>query len=166
MVSAFVGLGSNLGKRQAALRTAARRLGEIANTRVVKLATFRETEAVDSPPGAPRFINSAAELETTLPPEALLQALLHIERDLGRIRDAAPQNAPRLIDLDLLMYGNSTIKTASLTLPHPRMHLRRFVLEPLAEIAPAAIHPPTGKSVRDLLAALNASDRAPREPSP
>lgn len=168
MVIACIALGSNLGKRQAALRSAADRLRALPRSRFLALATFRQTAPVDAPPGSPPFLNSAATLDTDLSPHELLEHLLQIERDLGRTRGTPghPPNAPRTIDLDLLLHGNTSLATPALTLPHPRMHQRRFVLEPLAEIAPALIHPPSGKTVRQLLDALPARAAGDLSPVP
>jgi len=156
MHHAFIALGSNLGKRQLALRTALRRLNEIRDTRLVTSATFFQTAPVDAPPGSPDFFNSAAHLETALSPGELFASLVRIEEDLGRRRDPTlPPNAPRTIDLDLLLFDQEVLALPNLTIPHPRMHLRRFVLAPLEEIAPEAVHPTTGKTIRELLADLN-----------
>jgi 2-amino-4-hydroxy-6-hydroxymethyldihydropteridine diphosphokinase len=143
---AYVGLGSNLGDREALIRRAAELLG------ASRLSTIRETE----PWGLedqPRFLNAAAELETDLPPRALLDRLLEIERELGRTRDG-PRYGPRLIDLDLLLYGDELIDEPGLTVPHPRLHERKFALEPLAELDPGLVVPGRGP-VRALLTALD-----------
>jgi 2-amino-4-hydroxy-6-hydroxymethyldihydropteridine diphosphokinase len=137
MVRAYVGLGANLGDREGAIRAAAERLG------AVRLSTVRETE----PWGyedQPRFLNAVAELETELPPRALLDRLLEIERELGRIR-GGPRWGPRTIDLDLLLYGDERLDEPDLTVPHPRLHERRFVLQPLAELDPALEVPGRGR---------------------
>ena len=111
----------------------------------------------------PRFLNGAVVLETELGPEALMQALLGIERGMGRVRDGVAAKGPRVIDLDLLLYDEVVMATAALTLPHPAMQERRFVLEPLAEIAGGWRHPVTGRTVREMLAELDASGRVPGE---
>jgi len=134
------------------------RLSELPGTVVTAIAGFRETEPVDAPPESGRFINGAVGIETRLAPIDLLRHLLQIERELGRDRadEGNVRNAPRILDLDLLLYADLTLRDAELTLPHPRMHQRRFVLEPLAEIAPHAVHEPTGKTIQQLLEALPA----------
>jgi 2-amino-4-hydroxy-6-hydroxymethyldihydropteridine diphosphokinase len=153
MTFAYVALGSNLGKRQAALRAALARLAQIPHTKVTAIATFRQTSPVDCPPNTPPFINSVAEIDTSLNSEEFMRNLARIESELGRQRGPIP-NAPRTIDLDLLLFGSEVRHSPELTIPHPRMHLRAFVLEPLAEIAPFALHPIFGKTSRELLADL------------
>jgi len=129
----FVGLGANLGDRAANLRAALERIAALPETRLVRVSAIRETEpwgVTDQPP----FLNAAAELCTALEPEALLSALKEIERALGRTPSC--RWGPRLIDIDLLLYGDRAVRTESLTLPHPGILERPFVREPLAEIAP------------------------------
>jgi 2-amino-4-hydroxy-6-hydroxymethyldihydropteridine diphosphokinase len=143
---AYVGLGSNLGDREAAIRAAAAALP------AGRLSTIRETE----PWGIedqPRFLNAVAELETDETPRALLERLLQIERDLGRTRDGL-RWGPRTIDLDLLLHGEARLDEPGLQLPHPRLHQRAFVLEPLAELDPALEIPGRGP-VSALLAGLH-----------
>ncbi len=145
MRTAYVGLGANLGDREAALRRAAELLG------ASRLSTIRETEPwglVDQP----RFLNAVAEVETELEPRALLEWLLQIESRLGRVRDGT-RWGPRAIDLDLLVLGGLVVDEPGLELPHPRLHERLFVLEPLAELAPALELPGHG-SVAEILAKL------------
>jgi 2-amino-4-hydroxy-6-hydroxymethyldihydropteridine diphosphokinase len=144
-VKAYVGLGANLGDREESIRSAAERLG------ASRISTIRETE----PWGyedQPRFLNAVAELETDLPARELLDRLLEVERELGRTRDG-PRFGPRTIDLDLLVYGDLRLDEPGLTLPHPRLHERLFVLVPLNELAPELDVPGKGL-VSALLAGL------------
>ena len=136
MTVAYVGLGANLGDRDASIRRAAELLG------ARRVSTVRETE----PWGyadQPRFLNAVAELETDEEPRALLDRLLEVERALGRTREG-PRYGPRTIDLDLLLYGDLELDEPGLTVPHPRLHERLFVLEPLAELAPELVVPGRG----------------------
>jgi 2-amino-4-hydroxy-6-hydroxymethyldihydropteridine diphosphokinase len=148
---AFVGLGANLGDREATLRRAVALLGEDPAVEVARMSTLRETDPVGYL-DQPRFLNGAAEVETELPPRALLDRLLDVERTLGRER-TGPRFGPRTVDLDLLLYGGETIEEAGLRVPHPRLHERRFALEPLAELDPELEIPGRGP-IRILLAAL------------
>jgi len=145
---AYVGIGANLGDREAAIRRAAESIG------AARLSTIRETE----PWGLveqPLFLNAVAQLETDLTAPSLLARLLEVERELGRVR-GGPRWGPRVIDLDLLLYGDETIDEPGLTVPHPRLHERLFVLEPLAELDPHLVVPGRGK-VSALLAELQSS---------
>ena len=147
----YLGLGSNLGDRQANLEAALARLADLGT--VTARSSFYETEPMEVP-AQPWFLNAALALETELMPRQLLARLLDIERSLGRKRIATQSKGPRTIDLDILLFGTSVVDTAGLTIPHPAMHLRRFVLEPLAEIAPDARHPVFKRSIRELRDAL------------
>lgn len=131
-VIAYVGLGANLGDRERAIRGAIERLGDLPQTRVVRVSSLLETKPHEA--SGPDFINAVAKIETRLDAMALLAALQGIENAYGRERPY--RNAPRTLDLDLLLYGSARIESNCLTVPHPRMHEREFVLVPLAEIAP------------------------------
>jgi 2-amino-4-hydroxy-6-hydroxymethyldihydropteridine diphosphokinase len=156
-VRAYVGVGSNLGDRAGHLLAGVRGM-LAANLRVARLSSVYETEPVGVEDEQPAFLNMAAELSAPLPPPSeLLRLLLDIECDAGR-RRARPL-APRTLDLDLLLYGGELSETDALTLPHPRLHLRRFVLAPLAELAPRARHPVLGKTFAELLAAVGDDSR-------
>ncbi len=148
MTIAYVALGSNLGDRYATLSAAVRRLRAEPGLRVVAVSRFYETAPVNCPPGSGEFLNAVVAVETACEPHDLLQFLLHVERQFGRIR--SEPNSPRTLDLDLILHGDCIIDSPELTLPHPRMHERAFVLVPLAEIAPDAVHPVHKKAARDL----------------
>ncbi|HEY7195557.1 MAG TPA: 2-amino-4-hydroxy-6-hydroxymethyldihydropteridine diphosphokinase [Gaiellaceae bacterium] len=145
---AYIGLGANLGDREAALRQALELLTDEPGVTVSAVSTFRETEPVGYL-DQPRFLNAAAELETELGPRELLERLLAVELELGRER-TGQRFGPRTIDLDLLLYGDRVVEEPGLAIPHPRMAERTFVLEPLAELDPD-LALPDGRLVRDLL---------------
>jgi 2-amino-4-hydroxy-6-hydroxymethyldihydropteridine diphosphokinase len=149
---AYVGLGANLGDRRAALERALALLGAEERIEVVAVSSFRDTEPVGYV-DQPRFLNAAAALETGLAARELLDRLLAVERALGRTRDG-PRFGPRTIDLDLLLFGDERIEEPGLDVPHPRLHERRFVLEPLAELDPELVVPGRGR-VSALLAELD-----------
>lgn len=149
---AYISLGSNIGDRESALRRAIEMLKERAGD-VVAISSFIDTAPVGYIE-QPTFLNAAAKLETALPPEQLMGTLLTIERDLGRDRAAGIPKGPRTIDLDLLLYDDLVVDSPQLTVPHPAMHQRRFVLEPLVEIAPDAFHPVLKRPAASLLASL------------
>jgi 2-amino-4-hydroxy-6-hydroxymethyldihydropteridine diphosphokinase len=153
MVRAFVGLGSNLGEREVTLRAAIGRLRGQADIEVTRVSAFRDTEPVGYV-DQPRFLNGVVEIETGLSARALLGVLLELERAFGRDRAAAPRQGPRTLDLDLLLYGDETIDEPLLTVPHPRLQERKFVLEPLAELDPGLEIPGQGP-VEALLAKLD-----------
>ena len=149
---AAIALGSNLesrfGDREANLREAVRRIEALGEVHAV--SSFYDTEPVGYLE-QPRFLNAAMLLETKLGPMELMRGLLGVERAMGREREGAVRKGPRVIDLDLLLYGDWVLWAEDLILPHPRMEERRFVLEPLAEIAPEWMHPVLGVTVRELL---------------
>jgi 2-amino-4-hydroxy-6-hydroxymethyldihydropteridine diphosphokinase len=155
MVQAFVGLGSNLGDREGTLRAAVGRLRALPHTRVLAVSKLRDTEPVGYLE-QPRFLNGVVQLETELSARQLLDALMDLERRFGRDRTAYPPQGPRTLDLDLLLYGGETIAEPGLEVPHPRLHERRFVLEPLADLAPVLEVPGKGP-VETLLARLDSS---------
>jgi 2-amino-4-hydroxy-6-hydroxymethyldihydropteridine diphosphokinase len=152
MALVHIGLGGNLGDREATLRAALDRLGSEDGIEVVRVSSLRETDPVGYT-DQPRFLNGVAELETELAPRELLERLLAVERDLGRVREG-PRYGPRTIDLDLLLYGDAVVDEPGLRIPHPRMTERRFVLEPLAELEPDLVIPGRGR-LRDLLSGLH-----------
>jgi len=145
-VLAYIGLGTNLGDRELNLRRALARLEELGS---VRASSFRETDPVGVI-DQPRFLNAAAELETELPPRELLERLLEIERELGRERATERRWGPRVMNLDLLLSGQEAIDEPGLTVPHPRLADRRFVLEPLCELN-EDLTLPDGTRIRDLL---------------
>jgi len=139
---AYVALGANLGDRERTLRAAVDALAATEGVEVVGVSTLRETDPVGVGE-QPRFLNGAVALDTTLPARELLALLLALEQRFGRVR-VAGEHAPRTLDLDLLLYGDEEIDESALTVPHPRLHERRFVLEPLAELAPGLVVPGRG----------------------
>ncbi len=149
MAEAYLGLGANLGDRQAALERA---LAELACLGEVRRSSWYETEPVEMP-NAPPFLNGVVRLTTGLAPEALFEKTRVIEQRLGRI----PGPGPRIIDIDLLLYESLVVERPGLVLPHPRMHERPFVLVPLAELAPGLCHPRLGLTVQALLAQTDRS---------
>ena len=145
----YLSLGSNVGDRAANLRTAINRVSSLGG--VMAVSSFYETEPVEFA-AQPWFLNCVVELDTEKMPKQLLAGILDIEREMGRQR--VQKKGPRTLDIDILLFGNSIIQTKGLTIPHPAMHERRFVLEPLAEIAPEARHPVIKRTVRELRDAL------------
>ncbi|HEX5227976.1 MAG TPA: 2-amino-4-hydroxy-6-hydroxymethyldihydropteridine diphosphokinase [Bryobacteraceae bacterium] len=150
MKTAYLGLGSNLGDREANLREAVQRLeaGDVRLTRRSSLYEAAPRDVLDQP----AFLNAVIEIETELFPMQLLARAQTVERDMGRQR--VTPKGPRNIDVDILFYGRVVIATPELEVPHPRIAERRFVLEPLAEIAPELRHPVTGKTAREMLATI------------
>jgi 2-amino-4-hydroxy-6-hydroxymethyldihydropteridine diphosphokinase len=151
---AYVGLGANLGDREAMLRSALEQLRDEPDVRVTAVSTFLDTAPVGIV-DQPRFLNAAAAVETDLGARGLLDRLLGIERRLGRTR-AGPRFGPRTIDLDLLLYGDEQIDEPGLQVPHPRLHERLFALEPLAELEPDLFVPGRGP-LASLVAGLQSS---------
>ena len=148
---AYVGLGSNLGEREATLWKALEGLGATEGIEVLAVSSFRETDPVGVV-DQPRFVNAAVALETSLRPRELLERLLDVERSLGRDRAVEERWGPRTLDLDLLLYGGETIDEPGLEVPHPRLAERAFVLEPLLELDPD-LRLPDGRPLRDLYGA-------------
>ncbi|MBV9033506.1 MAG: 2-amino-4-hydroxy-6-hydroxymethyldihydropteridine diphosphokinase [Acidobacteriaceae bacterium] len=148
----YLSLGSNLGDRQLHLQRAVACL-EGEGVKVQRQSSLYETEPQDVA-RQPWFLNIVVRCETQLFPVQLLKVLQRIERELGRVRAGAVRRGPRVIDIDILLYGNAVIDTPQLTVPHPRMTERRFVLEPLLEIAPELRHPATKQSLRRYMDAL------------
>ena len=146
MPRAFVALGANLVEPQTQVRAALAELARLPQSTLVAASSLYRTAPVGLA-GQPDFINAVAALDTSLSPDDLLEALFAIERSFGRVRKE--KNGPRTLDLDLLLYDNEIIDTPHLHLPHPRLHLRAFVLEPLAEIAPERVSPAQREAVAD-----------------
>jgi 2-amino-4-hydroxy-6-hydroxymethyldihydropteridine diphosphokinase len=142
VATAYIGLGSNLGDREATLRRALARLNAAHAIRVLEVSRFRETDPVGFT-DQPKFVNAVAAVETELAPRELLETLLSVERAMGRTREG-PRFGPRTIDLDLLLYDDEIIDEPGLRVPHPRLHERTFVMEPLAELEPGLVVPGRG----------------------
>ncbi len=152
MAEVFIALGSNLGSRHKHMADALEALQDLPESRIVCVSSFHETAPVGGPPQG-TYLNAVAKLETSLPPQKLFSRLQAIETLLGRPERHEP-GGPRTIDLDLLSDDNLVLDSPRLTLPHPRLHTRGFVLAPLVEIAPHWVHPVLGRSSRLLLEAL------------
>ena len=153
MARVFIGVGSNEGDRLEVISNAVRALGGINGIRLVQMATIAETEPVGGPPQAP-YLNTVVEVETRLSPRELLRTLQAIERRLGRI-PSSERWVARPIDLDVLLYDDRVMQEPDLCIPHPRMHERRFVLEPLAQLAPQCVHPALKQTIAELLAQVS-----------
>ncbi len=159
--TAYVGIGSNVGDRTGNCRRAVEEIHRFADTMVVRHSSFYETEPMEFP-DQESFINGIVAIHTGLPPLDLFTACQKVERLLGRKRTA--RYGPRIIDLDILLYGQRVMETAELILPHPKLHLRRFVLVPMAEIAPDAVHPTLHQTVDELLNKIKDNYRVRRLP--
>jgi 2-amino-4-hydroxy-6-hydroxymethyldihydropteridine diphosphokinase len=157
----YLSLGSNVGDRAAQLRTAQARLGAVGQ--VTAVSSFYETEPVEFTQ-QPWFLNCAIAIETSNTPQHLMSAILQIEEEMGRRR--VQKKGPRSIDIDILLFAGTILESKGLTIPHPAMQQRRFVLEPLAEIAPQALHPVFKKTIRELLEALPQGQIVRRMPRP
>ena len=149
MAKCLIGLGTNLGKAANNLEAATRRLEALEATEMVAVSSWFQTQPVGGPAGQGTFLNGAALLETSLAPHELIVQLQRIESEIGRRR--AERWGPRLIDIDLVMAGDTVVSLPGLNLPHPEFRNRAFVLAPLADIAPEAVDPVTGRSIRELL---------------
>ena len=160
MSCVFIGVGSNQGDRLALISQAVKSLGAVEGVQLTRLATIIETEPLLGGPPQPPFLNTVVEAQTTRGPHELLAALQGIERRLGRVPSSV-RWAPRPIDLDLLLYDDRIIDELGLTIPHPRMHQRAFVLEPLTQLAPELSHPLLNETIAELAQRL----RRPVAPS-
>ena len=152
---AYIALGSNLGERSETLSAALALLDECQGVSVLRVSEMVQTAPVGGPGGQEDYLNAAAEIETSLSPTDLLAVLQDIERKLGRRRPSELRWGPRTCDLDILLIGDLVMETPELTIPHPRMHQREFILAPLNEIAGQVVHPIFDKTVSALLADLN-----------
>jgi 2-amino-4-hydroxy-6-hydroxymethyldihydropteridine diphosphokinase len=165
MPTAYIALGGNLGDRAGTLLAAVKELNATPGVRVTRLSTFHDTTPVGGPTDQPRFLNAAAELATSLGPVELLAVLLAIEQKFGRVR--REKDGPRTLDLDLLLYDGLVRTDTDPIVPHPRMHLRRFVLAPLAEVAAGVVVPGMGTTVKQILSELEPQeDQLNSPPSP
>jgi len=152
-VTAYLALGANLGNRKRNIQNAIAALSTTDGITIQQISSLLENPAIGGPPESPPFLNAAAEIKTTLGSHALLHRILEIEQSLGRTRRQKWE--PRQIDIDLLLYGEEIISSQELVIPHPLMHERRFVLQPLAEIAPEAVHPTLQMTIAGLLQNLD-----------
>lgn len=147
MIPAFIAVGSNLGDREKNIADAQKKLSTASGIQFLEASSLYETDPVGGPPQG-KYLNAVWKIETDLKPQALLKLLLQIEADLGRVR--TEKNAPRPIDLDILFYGDTIVAEPGLRIPHPRLHEREFVLQPLMDLAPDVVHPELKKTIREL----------------
>lgn len=153
--TAYIAFGGNLGQPSETFRQALFMLAKHPAVSIKRTATPIVTPAAETSAAQPDYLNTVSEVVTTLTPTELLRLLLHVEQSLGRTRVTGQRNLPRTLDLDLLLYGDTVLDTPELRLPHPRMHLRDFVMIPLAEIAPGVVHPVLGVTVQEILHGLS-----------
>ncbi|TLN06274.1 2-amino-4-hydroxy-6-hydroxymethyldihydropteridine diphosphokinase [bacterium] len=156
MSTVLVAIGGNVGDVAKTLKSAVEAIDRLGGVRVLAASPLYRTAPVGGPAGQPAFLNGAISLETSLAPRELMAALLEIEKRHGRVREV--QDGPRTVDLDMLLWDNLTLDDEMVLLPHPRLHQRAFVLKPLADIAPTALHPAFKKTVAELLADLGAPE--------
>jgi 2-amino-4-hydroxy-6-hydroxymethyldihydropteridine diphosphokinase len=149
MVTAYVGLGANLGDRRRNIHAALLKMRDVDGVRVPRVSTLLDNPAVGGPANSPPYLNAVCEVHLNLTAPVFLKYLMQIEKELGRTRRRKWE--PRIIDLDLLLWGDQIISTQDLVVPHPLMHERRFVLEPLAELAAEAVHPVLQMTIGGLL---------------
>lgn len=164
-MKAYIGLGSNLGEREALLKAALEQIEALPETRLGRVSSLYDTTPVGEL-DQPNFLNAVAQIETELTARQLLWNLLLIERRLGRVRHAARRYGPRTIDLDLLLHGDLVLESEELTLPHPELARRGFVLVPLVEIEPRLLHPGLGLTVTELLERLEEKPSVKRRRRP
>jgi 2-amino-4-hydroxy-6-hydroxymethyldihydropteridine diphosphokinase len=157
-IPVLLAFGSNLGDRQRTIELAWERIAAMPNIKAMRLSPLYETEPVGGPAKQPMYLNAAGVIETTLPPEKLLETLQEIETHFGRVR--SKHWDARTLDIDILLYGSETIKTATLTIPHPEMLRRLFVLEPANDVAASWGHPQSGKTVGEHLLLIAAGSAA------
>ena len=148
MITAYLSLGSNLGDREQLLETAIKEINQLPYVNLLSTSQVYETEPESGSEEEPLYLNQCCAVETALPPEELFYLVLEIEKKLGRVNKGDRQ--PRTIDIDIVLYGNEVVLNDDLTIPHPLMHERMFIMMPLADIAPDVVHPIIGKSISEL----------------